>query len=668
MSPPASLHRLPAATARREATLALFALGALGALLGLGAVAQRAAARLGDHPALGPRWLAWEVLPRAGWLALGAGLGGLGVWLVFRPGGRRAAPFVLLPAAWAWLLAAGPIYGPLSPFLWARAFGGRPAAGAILGPYVLAAWGVVGVSLGAFLLGALYLSLRFGNRSDLHGSARFAGPRELRAAGLLPELPKGTIAAPAGIFLGLDEHRRPLYLPGATHALLCAPTRSGKGVGWVIPNLLAWPESALVLDLKQELWQLTAGYRFREMGHLPLLFDPTSLDPPIRFNPLLECRPGPTDVRDAQLIADILVDPNGDISQRGHWENTAHTLLTATILHVLYAEADKTIAGCIELLSDPASTPEATLLRMIETPHLASGPHPGIASMAKEIYDKHPEERSSVISTALGRLGVYRDPMLAGLLSASDLSILDLVTGAVPVSLYLGVPPSDLSRIRPVLRLVVNLILRRLCETLPGEGDPRRPLLAVLDEFPALGRLSFFQDALAYLAGYRVRSLLITQDLGQLQRHYGEKESLSSNAAARIFLTPNDLATATTLSSMVGDATVRHQRSTVQSSDRWGGGRRSVTPDEVRRRLLTPDEALRLPADQALLFHTGLPPALIRRLRYYEHPELVRRSRLPPPSRDEVRALLPPPRNPWAGYAVPRSGRRSRGKNYPGDN
>jgi type IV secretory pathway TraG/TraD family ATPase VirD4 len=111
---------------------------------------------------------------------------------------------------------------------------------------------------------------------------------------------------------------------------------------------------------------------------------------------------------------------------------------------------------------------------------------------------------------------------------------------------------------------------------------------------------------------------------------------------------------------MLGDATVRHQRSTLQSSDRLFGGRRSVTPDEVRRRLLNPDEALRLPPDKALLFYTGLPPVLVHRLRYYEHPELVRRSLLPPPSREEIRPLLPPPRNSWAGYLVPRPERRRR--------
>jgi type IV secretion system protein VirD4 len=241
------------------------------------------------------------------------------------------------------------------------------------------------------------------------------------------------------------------------------------------------------------------------------------------------------------------------------------------------------------------------------------------------MMDKAPEELSGVVSTALSYLSLYRDPLVAAATSSSDFRILDLVEGERPVTLYIAVPPSDLTRTRPLLRLFLNQLCRNLTQSLdPG----RREVLFLLDEFPALRRLLFFVDSLAYLAGYRVRALIVTQDMAQLQANYGTHESITANCQVRIALTPNRPETAQILSNMLGTFTVHHAHTTRRSGGRLFES--STTPAEVKRPLLTPDEVLRLPASDALVFLSGRPPVHATRARYFEDRELLRRSQIPP--------------------------------------
>jgi type IV secretion system protein VirD4 len=217
-----------------------------------------------------------------------------------------------------------------------------------------------------------------------YGSARWAEARKVRLAGLLGH---------DGVMLG---RWRQEYLrhDGSEHVLCFAPTRSGKGVSLVVPTLLTWPESAIVHDIKAENWTLTAGWRSR-FGRV-LLFDPTNAASDA-YNPLLEVRRGEWEVRDVQNIADVLVDPEGALERRNHWEKTSHSLLVGAILHALYAEPDKTLAGVANFLSDPRRPIETTLRAMMTTPHLGeSGVHPVVASSARELPNKSDNERSGV--------------------------------------------------------------------------------------------------------------------------------------------------------------------------------------------------------------------------------------------------------------------------------
>jgi type IV secretion system protein VirD4 len=470
-----------------------------------------------------------------------------------------------------------------------------------------------------------------------YGSARWANEDEVRRAGLL---------TPDGVVLGRFG-RRYLRHDGPEHVLCFAPTRSGKGVGLVVPTLLTWPGSAIVHDIKGENWTLTAGWRAR-FGRV-LLFDPTN-PASAAYNPLLEVRRGPSEVRDVQNIADILVDPEGALERRNHWEKTSHSLLVGAILHVLYAEADKTLAGVANFLSDPRRSIEATLEAMMATLHLGDRPHPVVASAARELLNKSDNERSGVLSTAMSFLGLYRDPVVAEVTSRCDWRIADLVEGRTPVSLYLVVPPSDIVRTKPLVRLVLNQIGRRLTETL--ENDRRRHrLLLMLDEFPALGRLDFFESQLAFMAGYGIRSFLIAQSLNQIERAYGPNNAILDNCHVRVAFATNDERTAKRVSDALGTATE------MRAMKNYAGHRLSpwlghlmVSRQETARPLLTPGEIMQLPAGDEIVLVSGCPPVRAKKARYYEDPQLKARVLAPP--KPDGPARTSPAADDWSALPV----------------
>jgi type IV secretion system protein VirD4 len=274
-------------------------------------------------------------------------------------------------------------------------------------------------------------------------------------------------------------------------------------------------------------------------------------------------------VRDVQNVADILVDPEGSLERRNHWEKTSHSLLVGSILHVLYAEADKTLAGVAAFLSDPRRSIEMSLRAMMTTPHLGkAGPHPVIASAARELLNKSENERSGVLSTAMSFLGLYRDPVVGQVTRRCDWRIADLIAGDRPATLYLVIPPSDISRTKPLIRLVLNQIGRRLTEQLHPKNRRHRMLL-MLDEFPALGRLDFFESALAFMAGYRIKSVLIAQSLNQIEKAYGPNNSILDNCHVRVCFATNDERTARRVSDALGVAGDRH--SSASPASQCGG-------------------------------------------------------------------------------------------------
>ena len=520
------------------------------------------------------------------------------------------------------LRPVGPVYAPWDFILWAWKWRDVVAARPVFQTGIrIFEYPTLIVGVAAMFV--VSLSRRHGfHTDDLHGSAHWANRREVKATGLLD--------AGDGVYVGAwRSGRKANYLrdAGPAHVLAFAPTRTGKGVGLVIPTLLGWAGSVVVHDIKGENWTLTAGWRQQELGSLCLRFDPTCTDgTAARYNPLLEIRIGSQEVKDAQNIADMLIDPTGN-APRDHWDLTGHDLLTGVILHVIHNSPQKTLVGCLNFLNPPDRDQEKPLRAMIDIPHAGEIIHAVIAGAAQAVLSKSPNERASVLSVATRCLALFRDPIINANTCKSDFSISDLMHHERPVSLYLTVPPSDLTRTRTLTRLLLAQMGARLTEKLHGEDHHsyRRRLLLMLDEFPALGRLDFLQSVLAYAAGYGIKAYLIAQDLSQLYAAYGRDESIVSNCAVRVAFGPNKIETARLLSEMAGIATVRHQHRT-----RWAS-QVSVSEPENQRPLLTADEAMRLPADAALIFVSGSPAIYGTKIRYYLDADFSQRAKIGPP-------------------------------------
>jgi type IV secretion system protein VirD4 len=536
---------------------------------------------------------------------------------------------------WFELTSGVPIYFPPAFFWWWYAYDAYAPQVFVEGAYIASSGGFLSIAV------AVAMSVwraREAKTAATYGSARWATRQEIRAADL---------TKPDGVVLGKFE-RDYLRHDGPEHVLCFAPTRSGKGVGLVVPTLLTWPGSCIVHDIKGENWTLTSGFR---SGHgRVLLFDPTNAKS-AAYNPLLEVRRGEWEVRDVQNVADVLVDPEGSLERRNHWEKTSHALLVGAILHVLYAEPDKTLAGVASFLSDPKRPIEVTLRAMMTTTHLGeAGPHPVIASAARELLNKSENERSGVLSTAMSFLGLYRDPVVAKVTHHCDWRIRDLVEGDRPTTLYLVVPPSDISRTKPLVRLILNQIGRRLTEDLQAKGKRRR-LLLMLDEFPALGRLDFFESALAFMAGYGLKSFLIAQSLNQIERAYGPNNAILDNCHVRVSFATNDERTAKRVSDTLGTATE------MRALKNYAGHRLSpwlghlmVSRQETARPLLTPGEVMQLPPGDELVLVSGVPPIRARKARYFEDPRLTERVLAPPAAGKQIGT---PPPDDWSQLPVP---------------
>lgn len=516
----------------------------------------------------------------------------------------------------AWFTAFGmPVYPPYAIFWWWFSYEAYAPRIFETGGMIAASGGLISVVV------AIAMSVwraREQRNSATYGSARWATRSDIADAGLL---------AGKGVVIGQCAN---LYLrhDGPEHVLCFAPTRSGKGVGLVVPTLLTWPHSAVVHDIKGENWELTAG--FRAKFSRVLLFDPTN-QASAAFNPLMEVRRGVGEVRDVQNIADVLVDPEGSLERRNHWEKTSHALLVGAILHVLYAEEDKTLAGVASFLSDPKRSIEATLAAMLHTPHLGEdGVHPVVASAARELLNKSENERSGVLSTAMSFLGLYRDPVIASVTRQCDWRIADLIDPKRPATLYLVVPPSDISRTKPLVRLILNQLGRLLTEDL-DEGSDRRRLLLMLDEFPALGRLDFFESALAFMAGYGIKAFLIAQSLNQIEKAYGQNNAILDNCHVRVCFATNDERTAKRISESLGTATE------LRAMKNYAGHRLSpwlghlmVSRTETARALLTQGEIMQLPDTDEIVMLAGAHPIRAKKARYYADPRLKTRVERPP--------------------------------------
>lgn len=452
----------------------------------------------------------------------------------------------------------------------------------------------------------------------LHGSARWAERKDIEATGLMPrpyslfEKLRGKAAqAPAGVYVGawMDKKGKQHYLRhnGPEHILCYAPTRSGKGVGLIVPTLLSWPESTVITDLKGELWALTAGWRQRHANNKVLRFEPAAISGSVHWNPLQEIRLGTEhEVGDVQNLATLIVDPDGR-GLESHWQKSAQALLVGVILHALYragAHPTPCLSDIDALFADPNRDIAELWMEMHQISHGSGNNHRIISATARDMMDRPEEEAGSVLSTVKSYLSLYRDPVIRENISDSHFHIRDLMHHAHPVSLYIVTRPTDKTRLRPLVRILLNMIVRLLADRMDFEqGRPKahyqHRLLMMLDEFPSLGKLEILQESLAFLAGYGIKCYLICQDINQLRSRttgYGPDETVTSNCHIQNAFPPNRVETAEHLSKLTGQTTITKEQVTRSGKGAFAlSSQDSRTTQEIQRSLLTVDECLRMP-------------------------------------------------------------------------
>jgi type IV secretion system protein VirD4 len=470
------------------------------------------------------------------------------------------------------------------------------------------------VSSAGLLVVAVWRSIAANSSSPnefMHGSARWADKKDIIEAGLLGKNSKSEKTPFVYVGGWQDKSGRFHYLrhSGPEHVLTSAPTRSGKGVGLVIPTLLSWSQSCIITDLKGELWALTSGWRQKHAGNKVLRFEPAAMDTGVKWNPLEEIRLGTEyEVGDAQNLAHLIVDPDGK-GLESHWQKTSFALLVGVILHALYKARNEgrppaTLPECDTMLSDPARPTDDLWREMASYLHSDGINHPAVGSAGRDQMDRPEEEAGSVLSTAKSYLALYRDPVVAKSVGRSEFRIKDLMHYDDPVSLYVVTQPADKSRLRPLVRIMICMVVRVLADKLIFEnGRPKanynHSLLMMLDEFPSLGKIEIFQESLAFLAGYGIKCYLICQDINQLKSReigYGHDESITSNCHIQNAFPPNRVETADHLSRLTGQTTiVKESITTSGKRTAMLMGRVSRTHQEVQRPLLTVDECLRMP-------------------------------------------------------------------------
>lgn len=554
-----------------------------------------------------------------------------------------------------WLDEPLRLYSPSRLLEWSSRFGEEPATARDVETAVhLFGAGLLGLLLPSLFVLRGHLS-KLRHEGDTHGSAHWARPEEVHATGLLVPPPRPG-ERPAVVVGAWSDGTGVHYLRDTRdlHVLAYAPSGAGKSTCLIVPTLLEWRDSVVVLDPKSELWNLTAGHRREALGNRCLRFDPACVDgSAARYNPLLAIPRSREDVKYAQSLADILVDPDGTGKARDFWQQSAHALLVGVALHVLWARPDKTLAGCASLLSDPERSIEDSLTEMLGAAHdpaLAMGwrtpsgeltaTHPVVASCARKMLDLDKRTSSGVLATAQSHLELFRDPIVADNTAVSDFSARDLMHHEAPVSLYLAIAPAELVRLRGLIRIVLQQITRQLTESMEfhfASNEPRfrHRLLLLLDEFTILGRLDFIASAIAFVRGYGIRVYISIQSITQLLATYGQHQSISTNCGIQTALSTNDLATAEVLSKLTGTMTVNWERRSTSAGAPLasvGAGRTNYSQTEVGRPLLTPDEVRRLPAKEALVFVGGHPPIRGVRRPYFEDPGFSASVRIPPPA------------------------------------
>ncbi|TCL68459.1 type IV secretory system conjugative DNA transfer family protein [Rhizobium sp. BK251] len=463
------------------------------------------------------------------------------------------------------------------------------------------------------------LILHFGSaRGDTHGSARFAGRREVASL----------TRAADGLLIGRATNSgRLLRYDGPAHLLTMAPTRSGKGVGTIIPNLLTADRSIICIDPKGEN-AIVAGNARRHFGPVHIL-DPFAVTGhvPSAFNPLDGCDPDSVDVaEDISTLADALVFDAPGLSGDAHWNEEAKALISGLLLHVVASQpAERRTLSTLRHYLTLAPDRFRAVLEEMQANDAVNGL---VARAANRHLSKSEREASGVLSAAQRHTHFLDSPRMTTVLARSGFRFADLKQTRATV--FLVLPPDRLAVYSRWLRLLIAQSLTEMARTAPSSGassgpssaPSRPPVLYLLDEFAALGHLAPIERAMGLMAGYGVQLWPIVQDIHQLRATYGQRAgTFLSNAGVLQVFGVNDHDSARLVSNLLGQETVVFQTAArALDSEKTG---LTLAGQHVGRPLLTPDEVRHLPGDIELLFLAGQRPITATKLRYFADPEFA---------------------------------------------
>lgn len=473
----------------------------------------------------------------------------------------------------------------------------------------------LGLSLAAILIvivaAAHVLTGKHGQ--NIHGAARFATPVEMRRKGLFSR---------EGIIVGKCA-RTLLRYPGEEFVMLAAPTRTGKGVGVVVPNLLDFEGSVLVVDIKLEHFHLTSAVR-KAMGQDVFLFYPFAAGAQThRWNPLDTIRRDPAHrVNDILAVAHVLY-PHGK-DKDGFWNEQARNLFLGVVLLLMEQAPERVnMANVFAEVAGRGEAPKTYLTR--KSTELKPGPFTQICIDALARFCLTSENTlTSILATFNGPLTVFSDPKVALATSASDFNLQDLRKKRMTI--YLGIGPAELVQGSLILNLFVSRLIQQNVDRQPSD-DPTLcvPCLVILDEFAALGKVEVLAKASAYIASYGLRLLTVVQSQSQLDSLYGEHDArtLRTNHGLHIHFAPRDPLDAKRLSERLGYFQVeeiarsRMMRNGTVASSQW--------TNIQKRALRLPQELQLMGPDEAILILDGIAPIKAQKAYYYKIPMFSKR-------------------------------------------
>lgn len=485
------------------------------------------------------------------------------------------------------------------------------------------------IALAGFLLGR--------RPPKLHGEARWANRADVARVGLF---------ADDGILLG-RAFQRPLRLGGTEHVLVEAPTRAGKGVGIVIPNLLEWKGSTVVLDVKQENWEKSAGYRERELGQRVLLLDPLDAGGrTARYNPLayIDRRDPVQVVHELQKVG-IMLYPE-PVHGESFWMDMARTAFIGLAAYVAACEEKPFSIGQVyrEVTGAPS---QKAILALIETMQKQGRPLSREAASGLSSYAANSDNTyAGIRSTLLSKINLWVNPHVDAATSESDFSLAMLREGAAgkdgqrqAVSLYLGVSPNDIETIAPLYNLIVQQIIDQNVRELFDEKRMFK-VLVLLDEFARLGQATMLAQAFSYVAGYGLRLLPVVQSRSQLRAIYGPDvaKEIITNCGAEVIFGVKEDDICRELESRIGYFTFK---ATSRSRKIWESFDGSLSTSDQRRALMMAQEIRDMDPSRALIFRAAMPALQAKKLRYYEDRRYMDRVLSPPVVSGRMRPPVP---------------------------